>query len=330
MEKRYQIFVSSTFADLQEERQQVIQALMEMDCIHAGMELFPAADEEQWEFIKRIIDDCDYYLLIIGGRYGSVTTEGVSYTEMEYDYAVERGLKVVVLLHESPDELPASKVEMDAEAREKLTAFRDKVAIGRLVKFWNRSDQLPGLVALSLSKTIKTYPAVGWVRADKADSAELLRQINELRQENDALRKQAASQPNQAVVPIETLAQGDDVVSVSGESSPGKSYSHKQWEAETTWNELFFVLGPDLCQYQGEYFCQKIIAEYLSNKVKAGSYLPKLDDHSKKIIKIQFIALGLIKVDDLPLKSGGFGQFWKITDAGKNALMQVMSIKRDT
>ena len=46
MEKRYQIFVSSTFADLQEERQQVIQALMEMDCIPAGMELFPAADEE--------------------------------------------------------------------------------------------------------------------------------------------------------------------------------------------------------------------------------------------------------------------------------------------
>ncbi|MCR9883896.1 DUF4062 domain-containing protein, partial [Vibrio alginolyticus] len=75
MEKRYQVFVSSTFADLQEERQQVIQALMEMDCIPAGMELFPATDEEQWEFIKRIIDDCDYYLLIIGGRYGSVSSD---------------------------------------------------------------------------------------------------------------------------------------------------------------------------------------------------------------------------------------------------------------
>lgn len=331
MEKRYQIFVSSTFADLQEERQQVIQALMEMDCIPAGMELFPAADEEQWEFIKRVIDDCDYYLLIIGGRYGSVSTEGVSYTEMEYDYAVDRGLKVVALLHESPDELPASKVEMDAEAREKLTAFRDKVATGRLVKFWNRSDQLPGLVALSLLKTIKTYPAVGWVRADKADATELLRQINELRQENDALRKQTASQPNQAVVPIGTLAQGDDVVSISGESLPGKGhYIHRPWKAKTTWNELFSVLGPDLYQYQGEYSCQKIVAKYLVNKIKAGSYQPKLDDHSKKIIKIQFIALGLIKVDELPLKTGGSSQFWKITDAGKNALMQVMSIKRDT
>lgn len=47
MEKRYQVFVSSTYADLKEERQHVLQALMEMDCIPAGMELFPAADEEQ-------------------------------------------------------------------------------------------------------------------------------------------------------------------------------------------------------------------------------------------------------------------------------------------
>lgn len=52
MDKRYQIFVSSTYADLREERSKVIQALMEMDCIPAGMELFPAADEDQWQFIR--------------------------------------------------------------------------------------------------------------------------------------------------------------------------------------------------------------------------------------------------------------------------------------
>ena len=78
MDKRYQVFISSTYADLQEERQRVIQTVMKMDCIPAGMELFPAADEEQFEFIKRVIDDCDYYLLIIGGRYGSTTADGIS------------------------------------------------------------------------------------------------------------------------------------------------------------------------------------------------------------------------------------------------------------
>ena len=154
MEKRYQVFVSSTYADLKEERQHVSQALMEMDCIPAGMELFPATDEEQWEFIKRIIDDCDYYLLIIGGRYGSTTEEGISYTEKEYDYAVESGLKVIALLHENPDDIPVGKSDIAPELREKLQAFRDKVSANRLVKFWNEPKELPGLVALSLSKTI--------------------------------------------------------------------------------------------------------------------------------------------------------------------------------
>ena len=66
MDKRYQVFVSSTYSDLKDERSKVIQTLTEQDCIPAGMELFPAADMEQFEFIKRIIDDCDYYILIVG------------------------------------------------------------------------------------------------------------------------------------------------------------------------------------------------------------------------------------------------------------------------
>jgi len=91
MEKRYQVFVSSTYEDLQPERQEVMHVLLELDCIPAGMELFPAANEDQWTLIKEVIDDCDYYIVIIGGRYGSVGTDGISYTEMEYRYASEIG-----------------------------------------------------------------------------------------------------------------------------------------------------------------------------------------------------------------------------------------------
>lgn len=137
MEKRYQVFVSSTYADLREERQRVIQALMEMDCIPSGMELFPAADEEQWQFIKKVIDDCDYYLLIIGGRYGSRTPEGMSYTEKEYDYAIKKEMKVVALLHANPDEIPMGKSEGTPEMRGRLIAFRERlVRIG-----WSNSGE---------------------------------------------------------------------------------------------------------------------------------------------------------------------------------------------
>ena len=75
-----------------------------------------------------MIDDCDYYLLIIGGRYGSINEAGISYTEQEYDYAISRGLKVLAFLHENPEELSLARSEKDAEPREKLRLFRNKVA----------------------------------------------------------------------------------------------------------------------------------------------------------------------------------------------------------
>lgn len=58
MEKRYQVFVSSTFHDLVDERRAVMQALLELDCIPAGMELFPASTDTQWTLIERVIDNC--------------------------------------------------------------------------------------------------------------------------------------------------------------------------------------------------------------------------------------------------------------------------------
>lgn len=100
-DKRYQVFVSSTYDDLQDERKEVMQALLELDCIPAGMELFPASSEDQWSLIKRVIDDCDYYILIIGGRYGSVGPDGISYTQMEFEYALKTGKPIISFVHKN-------------------------------------------------------------------------------------------------------------------------------------------------------------------------------------------------------------------------------------
>ena len=61
VKKLYQVFVSSTFDDLKDERREVLQTVIGLDCVPAGMELFAAADEEQFSYIKRVIDICDYY-----------------------------------------------------------------------------------------------------------------------------------------------------------------------------------------------------------------------------------------------------------------------------
>jgi len=61
---------------LKDERQAVLKAVLELNQMPAGMELFPASDDSAWQLIRDVIDGSDYYLLIIGGRYGSVDDEG--------------------------------------------------------------------------------------------------------------------------------------------------------------------------------------------------------------------------------------------------------------
>ena len=89
MDKRYQVFVSSTYEDLIEERLEVMKALLELDCIPCGMEYFPAANEDQWTFIKKLIDVCDYYVVIIGGKYGSEDTGGKVILAMSTGLSIE-------------------------------------------------------------------------------------------------------------------------------------------------------------------------------------------------------------------------------------------------
>ena len=93
MNKKLQVFISSTYTDLRDERQAAVEAVLLAKHMPAGMELFTAGDESQLQVIKRWIKESDIYLLILGGRYGSVEPiSGLSYSEIEYDFAVESGL----------------------------------------------------------------------------------------------------------------------------------------------------------------------------------------------------------------------------------------------
>lgn len=179
MSPRYQIFLSSTFVDLAEERQKVSRAILEMGHFPSGMELFPAVNEEQFNFIKTVIDDCDYYVLIVGGRYGSMTDEGISYTEMEYDYAKSKSKPILSFLHKDIGELPGKKIDLDNLARSKLVAFKTKVSDRALVKFWEGASELAGEVVMSLNHAIRQEPQVGWVRADTDQDPALIRKISE-------------------------------------------------------------------------------------------------------------------------------------------------------
>jgi hypothetical protein len=125
------VFISSTFLDLQPERQEVIQALLELDCSPAGMELLPASNDERWDLIKSVIDDSDNYLVIVGGRCGSVEVDsGLSYTEKSLSKPKLAQLPVPVPSVDEPAEIVRRVAAVLAEVDELET--RMDAATGRV------------------------------------------------------------------------------------------------------------------------------------------------------------------------------------------------------
>lgn len=189
MDKRYQVFISSTFKDLEDERKAIMEAILELDCFPAGMEMFPASDDEQFEYIKRVIDESDYYVLVVAGRYGSEAEDGKSYTEKEFEYALEKGMPVLVFVSEDIDNILVSKTDNDEKKKKKLIKFRNRVIDDRLARMWKNSDDLKFKVHSSLSKEFKVKPRTGWIRGDVENNESLLQQLNKTRQEYDNLKE---------------------------------------------------------------------------------------------------------------------------------------------
>lgn len=331
MDKRYQVFVSSTYVDLKEERQEVIQALLELDCIPAGMELFPAADEDQWSLIKKVIDDCDYYIVIVGGRYGSISPTGLSYTQMEYEYAVSQGKPVIGFIHKSPDEIPSSKSEQTKQGKTKLNTFR-RLVQQKTCKYWSTPAELGAVVSRSLVKLIKSKPAIGWVRAslvpDKSSSEEILR----LRDAIEELENKLATVSFEKPPNTEDLSQGDDkvILHYSFVAKYTGDFDPKYDTHETTWNELFNLLGPYLLSESAESNLKKVLNRFVESVdndpvVDTGLEDFSLDSNDFQNIKIQLRALGLITISE---RTRGSEPCWTLTPYGDMTLTKMRAIKR--
>lgn len=199
MNRKYQIFISSIYTDLISAREKVRDAILSMLHFPVGMEIFGAADEEQWEIIQETIDSSDYYVLILAQRYGSVIEKGkdagISYTEKEFRYAKEKGIPILAFILD--DSVPVKKdyIETDVDKIQKLESFKAAVKQDRLVEWWKTTDELAQKVTAALHKQMVRKKRPGWVRGDsfdiEASHAELLelnKRIRELERENTYLK----------------------------------------------------------------------------------------------------------------------------------------------
>ena len=235
MRKKYQIFISSTYEDLKEVRSKAIYTILSMNQLPTGMELFSAADEEQWQIIKETIDSSDYYVLIIGRKYGSIISEGpdagISYTEKEFNYAVDKGIPILAFLMDSNASTDGTKVEQDPKKLQSLNAFVEKVKTGRMVKFWKNADEFSAQLSQSLYKAMMRGNRPGWIRTTEFDIEksharilELTERVHMLEELNADLSFNNNRKPN---LWIEVKS----------------DYEHKDKSLEINDNEIHFKVG---------------------------------------------------------------------------------------
>jgi hypothetical protein len=339
MDRRYQVFVSSTYEDLREERQEVMHALLELDCMPSGMELFPAANEDQWTLIKKVIAECDYYLVISAGRYGSLGPGGQSYTEMEYRHALELGKPVIAFLHKNPLQLLASAVEQTDAGKERLKTFRTLLQ-SKMCKYWETPAELGSVVSRSLVRLTKTTPAVGWIRADDATEALAAPEVLRLRKRIEELEGSLQQARTSAPPGTEKLASGEQEYQLDFifETTDAKFKSWTwTWSVNVSWDDIFYDVGPLMLSEASDVQLRLALNSTVRDRTEkarekdkrlkdqtAGSF--KISDHDFQTIKIQLRALGLISRSVRPRSIKDTATYWTLTPYGDQVLTTLRAI----
>lgn len=185
--KKYQIFISSTYLDLREAREKVTKVILDLYELPVGMEMFSADDDEQWKIITDAIDVSDYYILILGHRYGSLTNKGISYTEKEFNYAKSKGIPILTFVRERDVPTIPFEREDNPDSIKKLAKFIEKATKNRMGNFWKDISELEKQIAVALPKSFARHGGIGWIRGDQTNQ-NVLEEMARLSEENRSLR----------------------------------------------------------------------------------------------------------------------------------------------
>lgn len=324
MHSKYQVFVSSTYQDLKDERDLVIKAVLEMGHIPVGMEMFSAADEEQWSIIKKQIDQSDYYIVIAAHRYGSCDGTGVSYTEKEYDYATLCGIPTLGFVVDDSVQWPRDRSDADKVIIKKLNKFKEKVK-QKPVSFWRSSEDLYGRCTIALVKAFNAYPREGWVRASKIQDATAAKEVLRLSAENSELREKLAifelnnSEDSAISRTIEILRDNKKKMSVWKDGAD-------DWEKskEVTLYQIYEVIAPEM---QVE-LSLKELARFMATNVlsvphdKLRSSWPTPRNSNRSILA-DLAALNCVQPSSRAKPVADKDEYWCLSEFGMKVMSQI-------
>ncbi|EAQ35518.1 hypothetical protein NB311A_17119 [Nitrobacter sp. Nb-311A] len=313
MDRVFQIFIASADADLKE-RQAVSNTLAKAGYMPAGMESFPITDRQQLDYIKRIIDRSDYYIMLVGRRYGSLSGDELTFTEDAFEYAQSKGIPILAFLSQKPDDITIGTVEPEAPLKAKLDAFKARLKTGRIVEFWSDENDLCMKVVMAVATAVNLKPGVGWIRGDQAINPKLLQELEKLRIENADLRQKLADldSDKSSSHPIPGLADSVTVELLIYRTEEGAPDKISQL---VLLGDLFAGLYDYLLKSPSEAYVRELVGYWYRQKLHTSDYC-ELSDNSAIVIRDKLEALGLIKPRSI---MAGFSKSiaWSLTEEGR-------------
>jgi hypothetical protein len=317
VDRVFQVFISSASADLKEERQAVSNTLAKAGYMPASLELIAATDQQQLNYIKRIIDRSDYYVVIVGGRDCWLSSDVLRFTEQELEYARSKDIPVLAFLPENPETVSASKAETDILSKETLDAFKARLSAGRIVEFWNNQNDLCMKVVLAVATAVNLKPGAGWIRGDQAIDPKLLQELEKLRIENADFRQKLAE-----------FSRKDSADSTPAESSDSITVELLIYRTEEglpdsisqtiLLSDLFAGLYDHLLKNPSEAYVRELVGYWYRQRLHISDYC-ELSEKSAVVVRDKLEALGLIKARSI---IAGFSNHiaWSVTEKGKQLL----------
>jgi hypothetical protein len=161
------------------------------------MEQFSPGEETAWKAIRNWIDQSDAFILILGGRYGSIEPRsGKGYVELEYEYAVERGKPLFsVVIKETHHEQRIKHLGLAVDERaypDKYVRFR-RIVMERVCADWSDVKDIQIAILRKLPQWAQDPDLVGWVRDEGRPAPAVLNEMARLSQENSELRSRLAA-----------------------------------------------------------------------------------------------------------------------------------------
>lgn len=187
--KRYQVFLITSGDDTRAERMVLSQSLMAIGCFSWGLEQRTPLSTT---LARRQIDECDYVVVLLGGKYGEQSISGESYMHLEIKYATSRQKPMLVFMHDKPEQLDSKLVENRIELRQRFYQLREELKQCTHFTYHSARD-IDMLVRIQMPKFIEKNPQVGWIQATQIST--LIEKINSLENRSSQQGKQTLLKP---------------------------------------------------------------------------------------------------------------------------------------